>query len=253
MNKKKKTKTSRADLHLHTNFSDGFSSPEKIVDTAVEKGLDIIAITDHNVLAGAKTAQQYAREKDLPIKVVIGQEITTSQGEIIGLFLNNLIPPFLTPEETCLQIKKQGGISFVPHPHRIIIGYSLSFETINDLVEKNLLDAIETYNFWDYSPQLAKKRKQKNEKWQLAELANTDSHHYSTLGYYYNEFEGASIKDLKQAIKNNRLDPHYNRGTGFYINRQIHHMIFHLFRKKAKYPGHTSIGMRLRHLVKLVR
>lgn len=248
----KKNKTSKADLHIHTNFSDGFSSPEKIVDTAVKKGLDVIAITDHNVLTGAKRTKQYAKDNDLPIKVIIGQEITTSEGEIIGLFLNKVIPPFLSPQETCHQIKQQNGLSFVPHPHRIIIGYSLSFNTINKLVKENLLDAIEMYNFWDFSPQLAKKRKKKNNNWQLAELANTDSHHYSTLGYFYTEFKGETIKDLKQAIKNNKTNPIYGRGTGYYFNRQVHHGILNIFTKKSDYPGHTSVAKRFKHLLKLI-
>lgn len=246
------SKTSKADLHIHTNFTDGFSSPQKIVDTAVEKGLNIIAVTDHNIVKSAQIAKDYVQKNNLPLKVIIGQEITTSQGEIIGLFLNKLIPPYLTPKQTAQAIKKQGGISFVPHPHRMVIGYSLSFQTINQLVNEKLLDAIEINNFWDYSPQLAEKRKEKNKKWQLAPLANTDSHHYSTLGYNYTEFEGESIQDLKQAIKQRKTRPVYDRNIGYYFNRQIHHGILNIFNKKPDYPGQTSVVKRFKHLLKLL-
>lgn len=251
MNKKNK-KTSKADLHIHTNFTDGFSSPQKIVDTAVEKGLNIIAVTDHNIVKSAQIAKDYARKKKLPIKVITGEEVTTTQGELIGLFLKNSIPPHLSPQQTAKEIKKQKGIVFVPHPHRMVIGYSLSFQTINQLVNEKLLDAIEIYNFWDYSPQLAEKRKEKNKKWQLAPLANTDSHHYSTLSYNYTEFEGESIDDLKQAIKQRKTKPVYGRSTSYYLNRQIHHGILNLLTKKADYPGQTSVVKRFKHLLKLL-
>ncbi len=248
---KKRKKTSKADLHIHTNFSDGFSSLQKIVDTAMEKGLDIIAITDHNVITGAKRAKEYAQKNNLPIKIIIGQEITTSEGEIIGLFLNKPIAPHLSPKKTCREIKKQQGLSFVPHPHRVIIGYSLSFKKIDQLTNEKLLDGIEIYNFWDYSSQLTKKRVEKNKQWKLTPLANSDSHHYSTLGYYYTEFNGETAADLKQAIKQNKTKPVYHRRTGYYFNRQIHHGILNIFNKKPYYPGKTSPLKRIKHLIKL--
>ncbi len=246
------SKISKADLHIHTNYSDGFSSPQKIVDTAIEKGLDFIAITDHNLIKSAQIAKNYALKNKLPIKVIIGEEITATKGEIIGLFLKKAIPPYLTPEQTAKQIKKQGGLIFIPHPHRVIIGYSLSFKTIDGLVKQNLVDGLEVYNFWDYSPQLVQKRKQKNKKWNLAPLANTDSHHYSTVGHYYTEFKGETSQDLKNAIEQRKTKVYFNHSTGYYFNRQIHHGILNIFSPKADYPGQTSALKRLKHLLKLI-
>jgi len=89
--------TGQADLHTHTYYS-GFSKvffmpypesitpPETMVDAAVKKGLDVLCITDHNVIEGAMRAERYVRENGLEIEVVVGEEVSTADGEVLGLF-----------------------------------------------------------------------------------------------------------------------------------------------------------------------
>jgi len=91
----------RADLHTHTYYS-GFSKvgfipypesvtpPETMVDAAVKKGLDVLCITDHNEIEGALRAERYVRENGLEIEVVVGEEVSTADGEVLGLFYRNV-------------------------------------------------------------------------------------------------------------------------------------------------------------------
>ncbi len=102
----------KADLHVHTCFSsDSISTPEKVVKRCLEIGIDCLAITDHNTISGALEVKRIA-----PFTVIVGEEMLTTSGEIIGLFLTEEIPRRLSPEETVARIKAQGGLACVPHP-----------------------------------------------------------------------------------------------------------------------------------------
>ena len=102
----------KADLHLHTNASpDSMITPQALVKCCRKKGIDCIAVTDHNTMDGVAAVQRIA-----PFTVIAGEEVKTSEGEIIGYFLREAIPPRLSPEETVARIKAQGGLVAVPHP-----------------------------------------------------------------------------------------------------------------------------------------
>ena len=103
----------RIDLHVHTSCSlCALLPPAQLLRLARRRGLDAVAITDHNTIRGA--LQVAARANDL--QVIIGEEIKTSQGEIIGYFLHEEIPAGLTPEATITAIRRQQGVVSVPHP-----------------------------------------------------------------------------------------------------------------------------------------
>ena len=104
------------DLHMHTDHSPDCATPvEVLLDTARQQGLGAIAVTDHNEVSGAFEALEKADR--FGVKVIVGEEVkTASQGEVIGLFLKEKIPRGLTLEETVAEIKRQGGVVYVPHP-----------------------------------------------------------------------------------------------------------------------------------------
>jgi len=102
----------KADLHVHTRYSKDSTSPtEKVVQRCIELGINCVAITDHDCIGGALEVKGIA-----PFKVIVGEEVLTSSGEIIGLFLTEEIPPHLSAEETVARIKSQGGLVCIPHP-----------------------------------------------------------------------------------------------------------------------------------------
>ena len=103
----------RVDLHMHTRFSpDSEMSPEALVKRCVKVGLDCIAVTDHNTIEGAREVKRIA-----PFRVIVGEEVGSSDGEITGLFLEEAVPRGLSPLETVKLIKSQGGLVSIPHPY----------------------------------------------------------------------------------------------------------------------------------------
>src|SRR5687768_16510913 len=95
-------------MRCHTRLSkDSLNDPRRLVDTAAARGMGALCVTDHNAL---KNALALSQMPDLPIKVIPSEEVKTSEGEIIGYFLSELVPKGLTPEETVKRIKEQGEI-----------------------------------------------------------------------------------------------------------------------------------------------
>ena len=130
----------KADFHSHSNYSrDSVLNPHTLIDSCVRKGINCIAVTDHNEIEGAFVIQKLA-----PFKVVIGEEVKTSEGEIIGLFLKEFVPRNLTPEDTIAAIHEQGGIAVVPHPYDIFRRSVIRKDALERV--KGMVDAIEGFN-----------------------------------------------------------------------------------------------------------
>jgi predicted metal-dependent phosphoesterase TrpH len=102
----------RVDLHNHTHYSpDSILSPRRFVREAQRRGLDVIAVTDHNTIRGALAVRELSEKP-----VIIGEEVKSADGEILGLFLQEAIPKGLPASESIARIKDQGGLVGVPHP-----------------------------------------------------------------------------------------------------------------------------------------
>jgi predicted metal-dependent phosphoesterase TrpH len=131
------------DLHMHTDHSSDCATPvEVLLATAREQGLGAIAVTDHNEVSGALEAREKASAAG--VKVIVGEEVkTASQGEVIGLFLQEKIPRGLTLAETVAEIKRQGGLVYVPHPFDRMHSVP-DYEHLLPIVEE--IDAIEVFN-----------------------------------------------------------------------------------------------------------
>jgi PHP domain-containing protein/glycosyl transferase family 4 len=131
------------DLHMHTDHSHDCETPvEVLLATAKEVGLGAIAVTDHNEISGALEAHEKAQAAN--VKVIVGEEVKTAeQGEVIGLFLKEKIPRGLTMAETVAEIKRQGGLVYVPHPFdrmHSVPDYHHLLPILDDV------DAIEVFN-----------------------------------------------------------------------------------------------------------
>jgi predicted metal-dependent phosphoesterase TrpH len=136
----------RADFHSHSNYSrDSVINPQAFVDGCLRKGVDCIAVTDHNEIEGGFVIEKLARQRAPgKLKVVIGEEVKTAEGEIIGLFLKELVPRGLSPEETIEAIHAQGGLAVIPHPYDVFRRSVLTDEAIERV--KTRVDAIEGFN-----------------------------------------------------------------------------------------------------------
>ncbi|MBO9534357.1 MAG: glycosyltransferase [Solirubrobacteraceae bacterium] len=167
------------DLHMHTDWSHDCATPvEVLLATAKERGLGAIAVTDHNVIGGAYEAAELSERYG--VKVIIGEEVkTASQGEVIGLFINEEIPRGLSLQETIAEIKRQGGVVYVPHPFdrmHAVPDYEHLLDVLDDI------DAIEVFNprvavgtFNDEARRFAT-------KYRLAQGAGSDAHVAQGLG-----------------------------------------------------------------------
>jgi hypothetical protein len=131
------------DLHMHTDHSHDCATPiEVLLSTAREQGFGAIAVTDHNEISGALEAAEKAA--DYGVKVIVGEEVKTAhQGEVIGLFLHERIPRGLSLAETVAEIRRQGGVVYVPHPFDRMHAVP-DYEHLLAVVED--VDAIEVYN-----------------------------------------------------------------------------------------------------------
>ncbi len=192
----------KADTHVHTKYSgfskyslaqfpESISEPGMVVKAAIRKGFDVLCITDHNSIAGALKAQQYAGKE---IVVVIGEEVSTSEGEMIGLFLHERIDPELSAEETAKRIHEQDGIAIAPHP------FSPHCQCLGRRVLHLDLDAIEVFNAIHrdpYSNRLASRNFIANGK---AITGGSDAHSIEMVGNAYTTFSGSSADDLRASI-----------------------------------------------------
>ncbi len=136
----------RADFHSHSNYSrDSVIGPESFVANCVRKGVTCIAVTDHNEIEGAFVIEKLAAERAAgKLKVVVGEEVKTAEGEIIGLFLKELVARDMSPEDTIEAIHEQGGLAVIPHPYDIFRRSVLTDEAIERV--KTKVDAIEGFN-----------------------------------------------------------------------------------------------------------
>lgn len=130
----------RADLHSHTHFSrDGLATPEQFVRRCVARGLTCVAVSDHNNLVGALAVAAIA-----PFRTIISEEIKSTEGEIIGWFLQETVPKGLTPEETVRAIREQGGLVCVPHPFDRLRRSPLKTSALLRILPD--VDAVEAFN-----------------------------------------------------------------------------------------------------------
>jgi glycosyltransferase involved in cell wall biosynthesis len=129
------------DLHMHTDHSYDCATPvEVLLAEARARGLGAIAVTDHNEVSGAHAARAQARG----IGVIVGEEVKTAdQGEVIGLFIEDKIPRGMTLQETIAEIKRQGGLVYVPHPFDRLHSVP-DYEHLLDVLDD--VDAIEVFN-----------------------------------------------------------------------------------------------------------
>lgn len=194
----------KADFHVHTSFSfDAVSSPRKIVSTAISRGIGILAITDHESIEGAQEAVRIANGR---ILVIVGQEIHSTSGDIIGIFLKKRIDES-DPVKVLDEIHDQGGLSILPHP--------LTHHAYSNVDIAKRLNGIEAAN-WRYRLGIRKVVEDDQrfhtavQDYKLAVIGSSDSHRARELGRCYTEIEANSEEGVRRAILERRTFPNVN-------------------------------------------
>lgn len=174
-------------------FPESVSDPTDVIKKARAAGMNVLCITDHNTIAGAKKAREAAKSID-GIDVVMGEEVSTADGEILALFIEEEIPEGLSAEETIARIRSQGGLVIAPHP------FSLHCPCLGERIEDLGVDGIEVLNgghIDDYANPRAEKAA---ESGHFARMGGSDSHYLKTIGSAYTVFEGTTAEDLRREI-----------------------------------------------------
>jgi len=179
------------DLHMHTDHSGDCATPvEVLLQTARDRGLGAIAITDHNEVSGALEARRIAAELG-DIKVIVAEEVKTAeQGEVIGLFLEEKIPKGLTMAETIAAIRAQGGLVYVPHPFDRLHSVP-DYEHLIEIVEE--IDILEVFNPRVAVTAFNEEAERFARKYRIVPGAGSDSHVAQGLGSVrvrIHDFEG---------------------------------------------------------------
>jgi predicted metal-dependent phosphoesterase TrpH len=168
------------DLHMHTDHSPDCATPvDVLLETARDRGLGAIAITDHNEVSGALEARAIAEQMG-DIKVIVAEEVKTAeQGEVIGLFLEEKIPKGMTMAETIAEIRRQGGLVYVPHPFDRFHSVP-DYEHLLDIVEE--IDVLEVFNPRVAVTAFNEEAERFARKYRIVPGAGSDSHVAQGLG-----------------------------------------------------------------------
>jgi predicted metal-dependent phosphoesterase TrpH len=206
----------RADLHLHTTYSDGSAAPAELLAHAARNDLRVIAVTDHDEIEGAFEAHKLGPQ--FGVDVIIGEEVSTAHGHLLGLFLHTRIPPGLDARETVARIHEQGGLAIAPHPFDASVpslGRRLGAAGLQALP----LDGIEVFNASIFWPWRAANRMAQSlaETMNLAQIGGSDAHALCAVDSGRTWFRGQRAADVFTAIRQGAT-----RADGNYLTRSNH-------------------------------
>lgn len=193
----------KADLHIHTCYSPDSRTPlEKIIDQCLNKGINCIAVSDHNTIEGALKLKKMA-----PFTIIVAEEIMTSSGELMGMFLTREIPRGLSAEETIMIIKSQGGLVNIPHPFGRWPMYDSKKLISPEIISQ--VDLIEAFNSRAPFSFSSSKALQLALKYSLPISAGSDAHTPGEIGKAYVEMpEFSNAPDFLLSLSQGRIIGH---------------------------------------------
>ena len=174
--------TVRIDLHVHTWHSHDSAAPvESVLQHCRDSGLGLVAVTDHDNIRGGLEA----REKASGFPVIVGEEIRTSRGDIIGLFLEKPVPARLSPLDTVKRVKEQGGLVGIPHPFDRVRPTAMGLRSLLEILP--WVDFLEAYNAHTLLSADNQRGVEFASVHELPTVACSDSHSALELGRAYTE------------------------------------------------------------------
>jgi predicted metal-dependent phosphoesterase TrpH len=193
----------RLDLHIHTLASDGVSDVEAILEAAVARGLDAIAITDHERIDAALAARDIAEGRGLPIEVIVGEEISTRGGHLVGLWMTERVRPWHSLRRSIAMVHEQGGLAIVAHP---LPPYPMcaSERGLRRLMEEAdpifHPDALEAFNPTTVRMPWSRRAAALADEIGMAAVAGSDAHHAEKVGSAVTIVRGERAQDLRAAV-----------------------------------------------------
>jgi predicted metal-dependent phosphoesterase TrpH len=197
------TSEGRADLHIHSLASDGTASVIEILERAAgPAGLDVIALTDHERIDSALAARELAQDRGLALEVIVGEEISTLGGHLLGLFLTERIRPWRSLRNTIAAIHDQDGLAIPAHP---LFPYPLCAQA--PVLRRLLADpdrAVHPDGLEAFNPTALGRAGRRVAEFiaanGLAGIGSSDAHALESIGQGYTTFPGRSADDLRVAI-----------------------------------------------------
>lgn len=166
----------RVEFHCHTEYSkDSLTSPAALLNACRRKGIDRVIITDHNTIAGARAAKLLD-----PDRVIVGEEIMTTGGELLAAFLSTEVPPGLSPLETIRLLRQQGAFISIAHPFDSSRKGAWKADTLIDIYQQ--VDAIEVFNSRCILPSSNGRAREFAHQHNLAATVGSDAHTAFELG-----------------------------------------------------------------------
>jgi predicted metal-dependent phosphoesterase TrpH len=195
----------RADLHMHSTYSDGLGTIEDILSfVGQQRDLDVIALTDHDTIEGAQRARDLASKQKTDFEIIVGEEVSTREGHLLTLFIERRIPPGLSVERSIELAHEQGGLAIIAHPFNRVFRHSIQREVVDRLQDapaEARPDGIETLNgsFAGIgASRLAMTRNRLH--YRLPETGSSDAHTVTAIGCAFTWFAGTTAADLRASL-----------------------------------------------------
>jgi predicted metal-dependent phosphoesterase TrpH len=174
----------RLDLHNHTSFSsDGVMSPADLLHAARANGLACVAVTDHNTVEGALEAVALAEADPSLPRVIPGIEVSTADGDVIGLYVQKTIPRGLPAADSMALIRQQGGLVYLPHPFDVIRRGTIAAGVRERVADQ--VDVVEVLNGRSLSPLSVRNSERLARRHAKPRGAGSDAHGSAEVGLAY--------------------------------------------------------------------
>ncbi len=211
------TKKAFADFHIHTRFSrDSILTEEKFIEKAIERGLTHVCVTNHNNVEGAIAVRDKVAELGLAdqLTVILGEEVSTSDGEVVGVFLEKTIPRGLSANETADEIHRQGGLVSIPHPFDPFRGSHIKEGPLRNLAESGKIDMVEVFNCRVTAQRHNQEAAEFAKRYGIPGIAASDSHSSFEVAMAFNAMPiFNTAEELRASLAEN--DWHASRSSVF--------------------------------------
>lgn len=240
------TFTGRADIHMHTKASDGLATALQVLGRIARRGdLDVIAITDHDVLDASLWA--YSQRERYPFDIIPGVEVTARGGHVVALWVTEPIPKRMSIAETVIAIHEQGGVAILAHPGEPLINglsvlrYLHSPQVLLDLG----VDAVEVFNAGSVTPGNNMLARRICSSLPITLVGNSDAHTLSAIGRGVTRFPGRTAADFRAALASRQT---VAEGVRWQTIDYLKLSPGSIRRKAIKYSGLNLLSSRLARL-----